>query len=430
MTAQEIASASGPVVIIGAGLAGWTAARELRKLKPDLPITLITADSGDFYAKPALSNALAQGKSPAQLVNTPAAQMAAQHKVLLLAHTQVSAIDRAAKQVQTSAGPVAYSQLVLATGAQPIRIALQGDAAQQVLSVNSLEDYALFRAKLAGSPDEICADSYENSSKLTPLAASIAAPRRQRRVLIMGAGLIGCEFANDLAAQGFGVTVVDPGARPLSALLPEEASLALQAALQLLGVEWKLGTSVQRLEHGAGGESGDALAVQLADGSWLAADMVLSAVGLRPDLSLAQAAGLATERGIKVSDHLQTSDDEIYALGDGAQYASESLQGISRPLPYVLPIMQAAKVLAANIWAKRQGGALSVLKFPVMPVAIKTPALPLTIAPPEPSTSGAWRAFAEQEWQWLDAQDALKGFALAGAASTQRAKWVKALEAA
>jgi rubredoxin---NAD+ reductase len=427
MTAQEIASESGPVVIIGAGLAGWTTARELRKLTPDLPITLITADSGDFYAKPALSNALAQGKSPSQLVNTPAAQMAAQHKVLLLAHTQVSAIDRSAKQVQTSAGPVAYSQLVLATGAQPIRIPLQGAAAQQVLSVNSLEDYALFRAKLAGSPDETCADCYENSSDL---AASTAAPRRQRQVLIMGAGLIGCEFANDLAAQGFGVTVVDPGARPLAALLPEEASLALQAALPELGVEWKLGTSVQRLEHGVGGESGDALAVQLADGSWLAADMVLSAVGLRPDLSLAQAAGLATERGIKVSDHLQTSDDEIYALGDGAQYASESLQGTSRPLPYVLPIMQAAKVLAANIWAKRQGGALSVLKFPVMPVAIKTPALPLTIAPPEPGMSGAWQAFAEQEWQWLDAQGALKGFALAGAASTQRAKWVKALEAA
>jgi rubredoxin---NAD+ reductase len=423
MAAQDIAPELGPVLIIGAGLAGWTAARELRKLSADLPITLVTFDSGDFYAKPALSNALAQNKAPAQLVNTPAAQMAAQLNVKLIAQTRVSSIDRAAKHVITATGPLPYAQLILATGAQPIRIPMQGAAFDQVMSVNSLEDYAVFRAKLASSPQENCVERYENKSDSNP------EPALKRSVLIMGAGLIGCEFANDLAAQGYGVTVVDPSPRPLAALLPEEASLALQAALQALGVVWKLGTSVQRLEHGVGSKSG-ALAAQLADGSWLQADLVLSAIGLRPDLSLAQAAGLATDRGIKVSDHLQTNDDAIYALGDGAQYALESLGSVSRPLPYVLPIMQSAKVLAANVWAARQGGAPLALKFPVMPVAIKTPALPLTIAPPAPGESGQWQAVADHEWQWQNAAGELKGFALAAQATAQRGKWTKALETA
>jgi rubredoxin---NAD+ reductase len=409
-----------PVVIIGAGLAGWTVARELRKLSADLPITLITADSGDFYAKPALSNALAQKKTPAQLVNTPAAQMAAQHGVKLLAHTRVSSIDRAAKQVLTAEGAVAYSQIVLATGAQPIRIPIQGNAAHRVLSVNSLADYTVFSHELlkksATSRHEISANSYQNHS------VTDAAPHR---ILIMGAGLIGCEFANDLAAAGHVVTVADPAPRALAALLPEEASGALQDALAQLGIEWKLGASVQRLDK----SPEDAITATLSNGERLSADIVLSAIGLRPDLALAQSAGLATERGILVNAQLQTSDAAVYALGDGAQYSQESLKSISRPLPYVLPIMQAAKLLAANIMAVQQGAELKALSFPVMPIAIKTPALPLLIAPPAPGESGTWQLFTENEWQWLNDQGQLKGFALAGAASAQRGKWLKALEA-
>jgi rubredoxin---NAD+ reductase len=182
---------------------------------------------------------------------------------------------------------------------------------------------------------------------------------------------------------------------------------------------------VQRLDEAASG----AITATLSSGEMVEADVVLSAIGLRPDLSLAQAAGLAMERGILVSNHLRTSDDAIYALGDGAQYAQQSLRSASRPLPYVLPIMQAAKVLAINIVAAQQGAEAKALTFPVMPVAIKTPALPLLIAPPAPGESGAWQPFAHHEWQWLDAQGVLKGFALAGAASAQRGKWVKALEA-
>lgn len=395
-----------PVVIIGSGLAGWTAARELRKASAELPILMITESSGDFYAKPALSNAQAQRKRAAQMVTTPAAAMAQQTNVELRAFCSVSFIDVQARELvirdSHDSGQThrqAFSQLILATGAQPIRLALQGSGAAQVLSVNHLYDFA------------------QLEQRLEPAS----------RVLIMGAGLIGCEFANDLASAGHRVTVVDPAERPIAALLPQAASQQLQARLADIGVQWQLGDTVQRVE-----KAGAALAVQLAktvDHHVIEADVLLSAIGLKPDLRLAQAAGLRVDRGIVVNAQLQTSDADIFALGDSAQYAQESLASMSRPLPYVLPIMQAAKTLAVNVLAQRLGHALAALKFPVMPVSIKTPALPLVIAPPAPGESGAWQEVAAGEWQWLDDAGMLKGFALAGSAAPQRGKWVKALEA-
>ena len=137
-----------PLVVAGAGLAGWTTVREFRKLDSTTPVVVITADSGDFYAKPSLSNAFAQGRLPAQLISTPAAKMAETLGVTLMAHTRVQTIDAAARSVTTSAGTLAFRDLVLATGAQPIRVPVEGDAADRVLSVNSLEDFAALHAQL------------------------------------------------------------------------------------------------------------------------------------------------------------------------------------------------------------------------------------------------------------------------------------------
>lgn len=372
-----------PVIVLGAGLAGWTTVREFRKLDATTPVTLITADSGDFYAKPSLSNALAQRKTPAQLVSTPAARMAETLNVTLLAHTRVSALDTAARQVVTPLGRLEYSRLVVATGAQPIRIALGGDAADAVQSVNSLDDFAAFHARL------------------TPGA----------RVLIMGAGLIGCEFANDLAAAGHPVTVVDPGARPLAALLPAGASTALSEALQAIGVQWLLGCSARAVHR-----SGAALQVQLvhADGSdagAVTADVVLSAVGLRADTGLAQAAGIACDRGIRVDDRLQTSASDVYALGDAAQYASAG----DRTLPYVMPIMAAARTLAAVL-----AGQDARLSFALMPVAVKTPALPVVVASPAPGTPGEWHEAEPGLWQYLGTDGVQRGFVLTGKQTARR----------
>lgn len=372
-----------PVIVLGAGLAGWTTVREFRKLDAATPVTLITADSGDFYAKPTLSNALAQRKTPAQLVTTPAARMAETLNVTLLAHTRVSALDTAARQVVTPRGRLDYSRLVLATGAQPIRIALGGDAADAVQSVNSLDDFAAFHARL------------------TP----------GTHVLIMGAGLIGCEFANDLATAGHPVTVVDPGARPLAALLPGGASTALREALQAIGVQWLLGSSARAVHR-----SGAALQVQLvhvdgSDAGAVTADVVLSAVGLRADTGLAHAAGIACDRGIRVNDQLQTNAPDVYALGDAAQYASAG----DRTLPYVMPIMAAARTLAAVL-----AGQDARLSFALMPVAVKTPALPVVVASPAPGAPGEWHEAEPGLWQHLGMDGIQRGFVLTGKQTARR----------
>jgi rubredoxin-NAD+ reductase len=391
------------LIIVGAGLAGWTTAREFRKLDTTTPVILVTADSGDFYAKPSLSNAFAQGRLPAQLVSTPAAKMAETLNVTLLAHTRVEAIDSAARtlNVRSAAGlqSLAYRDLVLATGAQAIRVPVQGDAADAVMSINSLDDFAVFHARL--------------------LAGAQTPGRPQRQVLIMGAGLIGCEFANDLAQAGVRVRVVDPGLRPLAALLPPEASAALQKALEALGVQFDFDCTVRAVDHAAG-----RLQVTLATGETVPADAVLSAVGLRADTALAQAAGLLVDRAIVVNTFLQTSAAHIYALGDCAQYASApsllSMHGST--LPYVMPIMSAARALAATL-----AGSPTALVFSLMPVSVKTPALPLVVAAAQAGLAGCWAGAGEGIWHWLDDAGLPRGFVLAGAQTSQRMAQAKLL---
>jgi rubredoxin-NAD+ reductase len=391
------------LIIVGAGLAGWTTAREFRKLDTTTPVLLVTADSGDFYAKPSLSNAFAQGRLPAQLVSTPAAKMAETLNVTLLAHTRVEAIDTAAQtlSVRNAGGlqTLAYRDLLLATGAQPIRVPVQGDAADAVMSINSLDDFAAFHARLQAGAQ-------------TP-------GRPQRQVLIMGAGLIGCEFANDLAQAGMRVRVVDPGPRPLAALLPPEASAALQSALEALGVQFDFECTVRAVDHAAG-----QLQVTLATGESVPADAVRSAVGLRADTALAQAVGLLVDRAIVVNTFLQTSAAHIYALGDCAQYASApsllSMHGST--LPYVMPIMSAARALAATL-----ADTPTALAFALMPVSVKTPALPLVVAAAQTGLAGHWAAAGEGIWHWLDDAGQPRGFVLAGAQTSQRMAQAKLL---
>lgn len=407
--AAEIPGEGPPLIVIGAGLAGWTTVREFRKLDSTTPVLLITADSGDFYAKPSLSNAFAQRRSPEQLVTTPANTMAASLQVSLQAHSRVLSIDPAARTVNTATGTFSYRHLVLATGAQAIRLPLAGDAADQVLSVNSLDDFARLHASLTRS--DLC----------HKLDAPAMPPRRARQVMIMGAGLIGCEFANDLASAGYRVSVVDPAAGPMAALLPREASAALQAALGDLGVDWHFGTTVKAVvrAHRTDAEADlPPLRVELSSGESLAADLVLSAIGLRADTSLAEAAGLACERGIVVDRQLRTSARDIFALGDAVQYASAA----NRALPFVLPIMSAARTLAQTL-----AGCGTNLTFPPMPVAIKTPALPLVVMTPSPAQATVWQVVEPGVWHARDSQGRTHGYILTGRQTSRRAEQAQLL---
>ncbi len=400
------AASAPPVVIVGAGLAAWTTARELRKLDAAVPIHIVTRDNGDFYAKPTLSNAFGQKRSPDQLVTTAAATMVQNLGVTLRAHTTVTSIDTAAQTLTMEHGGtsdvLAYGQLVLATGANPIRIPMQGDAAKAVQSVNHLDDFRRFHAEL---------------SALLPRADG-----QPHCVLVIGGGLIGCEFANDLLQAGYAVHVVDPASGPLAALLPAAAAEQLRLALQELGVGWHWGATVQTLQAAAA--AAHRFVGTLSDGTSVAADAVLSAVGLRADTALAIQAGLACARGVLVDAHLQTSAPGVYALGDCAQYASAG----GRTLPYVMPIMHAARALAATL-----AGTPTELVFPLMPVAVKTPAMPITVAAPHPDLQGTWTLDPATEglaeggaWRFVDVDGAQRGFVLTGKQCSRRMEWTKA----
>ena len=360
-----------PVVIVGAGLAGYTTARELRKHDRARPLVIVTADDGAFYSKPMLSNALAQHKAPADLALKDAGAMAAELDAEILTRTRVAAIDPAARTVTTDGGrTLAYGDLVLATGAVPIHVPLEGDAAGAVISVNHLDDYARFREALPGGGT----------------------------VLIMGPGLIGCEFANDLAAAGHPVHVVGPAPHPLDRLLPGPAVRRLQRALAELGVVWHLGTTVATLDR-AGGR----LRATLANDESVTADVVLSAVGLAPDTRLAEAAGLAVNRGIAVDRYLRSSDPHVFALGDCAE-----VEGLV--LPFVMPLMACARALGATL-----AGTPTAVRYPPMPVTVKTPVCPVVVCPPVPPVEGTWEVDEDDDGVrglYRDGHGHLRGFAL------------------
>lgn len=370
---------SAPVIIVGAGQAGITLARELRKLAPSQAIMLITADDGSFYSKPSLSNALAANKSADQLVLTAGPILAEQNNYTLLAHTRVTAIQPAQQTLQTSSGEtLSYQALVLATGALPISPPLNGDGADAVLSVNSLDDYRRFRAALQPG----------------------------MHVAVLGGGLIGCEFANDLVKSGHTAEVFDLGPRPLGRLLPEGAGNYLQTTLEQAGLQFHMTTRIDEVVR-----TGLRFQLKSAEGKTYSADLVLRAIGLAPDLRLAQASGLNTQRGIVVDRLLSTSAPGIYALGDCAE-----VSGLV--LPFILPLMQCARALAKTL-----AGTPTEVTYPAMPVVVKTPGCPTVVSPPAVNASGAWEETAiEGGWQALfkDAEGKLLGFALLGTATQQR----------
>ena len=373
------------IVIIGSGLAGYTLAREIRKLDKTTPITLITREPGYFYSKPMLSTAFASKKEAVQLISTPADGMAGQLEITIFSQTDVSAIDASKKVVSTSKGEIPFGKLVLALGADQIRIPLQGNAANEVMTVNDLEEYGQFRKAISD----------------------------KKRIAILGAGLIGCEFANDLTLGGYEVDVIDLAPQALGRLIPETAAAALQTKLSEAGVRWYFSTTVQSVDR-----HGNELIVTLTNGSNITCDFVLSAVGLKPRLDLAKASGINTGAGIHVNRELQTNLPDIYALGDCAE-----VEGLV--LPYVMPIMQAARALAQTLTGPR-----TALSYPAMPVMVKTPALPTVVSPPAKGANGQWRTQDIEgglEARFESDDGKLLGFVLMGTATAQRAALSKEL---
>lgn len=361
-----------PIVVIGTGLAGYHLVKELRKLDSQCAIMMITADDGRSYSKPMLSTGFSKNKSADELAMASAADMADQLNIVVRTQTDVTAIDTEQQQIFIADEAVTYSRLVLALGANVITPEIDGDAQEHIYSINDLQDYAQFRSALAG----------------------------KKRVLIMGAGLIGCEYANDMQAGDFEIDLIDPSAQVLPRLLPQPAAAAVQQGLEGLGVRLHLNTQVTRLT-----QQDQGLYAELANGHSIETDLVVSAIGLRPRVGLAKKAGLATGHGIKTNRLLQTSAKNVYALGDCAE-----VEG--RVLLYVLPLMAAARALAKTL-----AGQPTEVSYGVMPVTIKTPVVPVVVSPPEPESDGTWHI--EEDGQDVQAEfrhqsGQLLGYALTG----------------
>jgi rubredoxin-NAD+ reductase len=371
--------ATAPVIVLGSGLAAYTFVREWRKLDADTPCLMITRDDGHSYSKPMLSTGLTKNKTADGLSMADPGVMAQQLKLSIRNFTEVTAIDPAHSCIHIGNETLIYSKLILALGAHVNTLNFPGATLDRVVSINDLMDYRRFRSLLP----------------------------EKGHILIMGAGLIGCEYANDLLNADYSVTIVDPSETPMSTLIPAEAGHCLTAGLAKAGARWKFGHHV----HEISALENDQLCVSLNDGHKVLCDLVISAIGLRPEIRLAAAAGIQCHRGIVTNRYLETSADTIYALGDCAETGGEVRL-------YVLPLMASARALAKTIAGER-----TAVDFGIMPVTTKTPACPVITVPPAAS-SGKWTFQLNGELdligRFINEHGELQGFVLTGAATSEK----------
>jgi rubredoxin---NAD+ reductase len=361
------------VVIVGAGMAGWSVAEGLRARDPLRPVVLLATDSGDYYIKPQLSNGWAKGLDAAAMVRESGAARAGRLGIDLLPFTRALEIDRRRRRVITPRGGVPYAKLVLATGAQPRRLRLPGSAPPPLM-LNDLRDYRRLRQVIDAQPGA--------------------------RIAIIGAGLVGCELAEDLRSGGYEVELLEQAQRPLERLLPEALGADLARTLRARGIRLHPGVRLVRIDAAGSGQM-----LHRADGRAIAADLVVSALGIDPRTQLALNAGLACRDGITVNERLQTSDPDIFALGDCAEYEG-------RLEPYVYALRAQAEVISAQL-----AGVERSYRPQAALVVVKTPSLPLTICPPPPRCPGGWQAVeSSPDGSQLEyrSQGQLVGFALSG----------------
>lgn len=338
------------IVIIGAGLAGWHVIDAIRAKDKDIPITLVTADSGDRYHKPMLTMAISQKKSAADLVRATGVDAAEAANVKLLANTQVTDVDTTIQQLQlisaqrsdpanTDYATISYGKLVLAMGAHPIfPKSLPEDL---VWHVNHIERFGQLQEKLATG---------------------------SQHVAIVGAGMVGTEIAEDLLKAGHQVTLIDLNDAPLSQMLPPKATARIAQAVKSQGINFLGGYQVSAVTRVGSNDNdsndGEKLQVDYAPLSSgvdntdtqplepLMVDHVIASTGLTVDDKLPAAAGVEFDRrtGI-VADAatLRTNAAHIYAIGD-----CMSINGVA--CRYVAPLRAQAATIADDILGHEHSG--------------------------------------------------------------------------
>jgi rubredoxin-NAD+ reductase len=378
-----------PVIILGTGLAGYGLAKEFRKHDKETPLILISSDDARAYSKPMLSTGYTKNTEASTLTQADGGTMARQLNASVWTMTEVVAIDTDKQiiKVGDAATSIHYKKLVMALGAEPITPPIKGDGLDHVYTINDLLDF----------------DDFRKSMKKTGA----------QKICVIGGGLIGCEYTNDLLNGGFDVETVDPLDYCLPTLLPEAAGRAVQSALEEKGAKFHFGPLVTEVNNAENG-----VAVTLNTGEIIEADLVVCAVGVRPRTELAAASGITVNRGIVANRFLETSAKNVYTLGDCAEVAGHVLV-------YVAPLMAGAKALGKTL-----AGEETSVSYGVMPITIKTPACPVIVNPAPRDAEGTWSI--EQDGnnvvaEFRDSDGNLLGFALTGDGTKQKMRLQKEL---
>jgi NADPH-dependent 2,4-dienoyl-CoA reductase/sulfur reductase-like enzyme/nitrite reductase/ring-hydroxylating ferredoxin subunit len=280
-------TAPSSVVIVGAGPAGTACAETLRREGYAGPIALFGAELPGPVDRPNLSKDYLAGTAPEEWIPLRTLDALREQSIEIVADDPVIAIDPAARTVRLTSGKsLGWGALVVATGAEPIRLPIEGADLPHVHLLRTLAD----------------------------ARAIIAALPAVKRAVVIGASFIGLEAAASLRKRGVDVTVVGPEAVPLARVLGDEVGRFVRSVHEENGVAFRLGAKPTRIT---------ASQVMLDDGSSLAAELVVLGVGVRPRTALAQAAGLKVDNGIVVDDAMRASIDGIYAAGDVARYPYE-----------------------------------------------------------------------------------------------------------
>jgi nitrite reductase (NADH) large subunit len=300
------------LVVVGNGMAGIRTLEELLKLTPDLyEITVFGAEPYPNYNRILLSPVLTGEQSLRDIVLNDE-DWYARHGIRLLLNRKVVGVNRARRTVLADDGSeTPYDRLLLATGSNPFILPVPGRELDGVVAFRDIRD----------------------------VNRMIEASARYRHAVVIGGGLLGLEAANGLAARGMDVAVVHLGEALLDRQLDSGAASMLRRGLEARGLKFLLGRQTREI---LGGADGRVRALRFADGEEILADLVVMAVGVRPNTELAERCGLHVNRGVVVSDTLQTYDPRIYAVGECVSH-----RGTAYGL--VAPLYEQAKVAANHL---------------------------------------------------------------------------------
>jgi NADPH-dependent 2,4-dienoyl-CoA reductase/sulfur reductase-like enzyme len=313
----NLAGMPASVVIVGGGAAGLAAADMLRRRGYGGSLTMISADDAPPCDRPNLSKDFLAGTAQEDWIPLRPPEYYTERRIDLVLNSRASSLDLREKRVHLENGRTyAFEALLIATGADPVRLEIPGATPTQVHYLRTFADSRAIIARAASA----------------------------KQVMIIGASFIGLEVAASLRARDLSVHVVAPENQPLERILGAEVGRFIRKLHEEKGVVFHLGTTVGRM---------DGRTATLSDGSRVDADFVVVGVGVRPAIGLAEKAGLKIDRGVAVNEYLETSAPGVFAAGDIARWPDRHSGGAIRVEHWVVAERQ-GQVAAMNMLGRRE----------------------------------------------------------------------------